>query len=341
MQSNKQRITTIVAVCVVLLGIVGVVTAMVTRPANVPIVMTEEDITTTQSAGTTTQNYTEPPSLITTATTVFEEVLTTTQAAVSTTLTTTKAPTKAPTTMKPSTEVPTLEDVQVGTTERVDMSTAAGMPKDMTFAGLSNLGYDVIGPKSFLFNNDKDCWQSDYGYNELYDKLAPAVDMTIETCRVKFTYDNLDWMVQLWKGQYISGSIGTVGAEIGVYTKPKGKLTLTNHYDCAQPENWLKMEMTLFWTEFKDGRYLPQFTRAYTDFWWCTGFVDGQLTDKYDSSELRILARITFKTDEMTDLFEEAFAKCGFQKVSAFDPTAIDTYKRYENDIIFLWQDVR
>ncbi len=337
MQSNKQKITTIVAVVVVLLGIVGVVTAMVTRPASIPVVMTEEDNTTTQFAGTTTQNYTEPTSLLTTATTVFEEVLTTTQAAVSTTVTTTKAPT----TMKPSTEVPTLEDVQVATTERIDTNVVAGVPKDMTFAGLSNLGYDIIGPKSFLFNNDKDCWQSDYGYNELYDKLAPVVDMTIETCRVKFTYEDLDWMVQLWKGQYISGSIGTVGAEIGVYTKPKGKVTLTNHYDCAQPENWLKMEMTLLWTEFKDGRYIPQFTRAYTDFWWCTGFVDGQLTDKYDSSELQILARITFKNDEMTDLFEEAFAKCGFKKVSAFDPTVIDTYKRYENDIIFLWRDVR
>ena len=101
------------------------------------------------------------------------------------------------------------------------------------------------------------------------------------------------------------------------------------------------MEMTVMWDEFGNGEYLPQLTRNYTEYWWATGFVDGQLANRNDSSPLRILGRITFKDEEMAVKFEEALVKKGFTRVSTFTPDVIDTYKRYGNDVIFLWQDVR
>ena len=63
--------------------------------------------------------------------------------------------------------------------------------------------------------------------------------------------------------------------------------------------------------------------------------------NRNDSSPLRILGRITFKDEEMAVKFEEALVKKGFTRVSTFTPDVIDTYKRYGNDVIFLWQDVR
>ena len=101
------------------------------------------------------------------------------------------------------------------------------------------------------------------------------------------------------------------------------------------------MEMTVFWDEFDNGEYLPQLTRNYNDSWWATGFVDGQLKNRRDSNSMRVLGRITFETVEQAEAFDAAMSKKGFAKVENFSPYEIDTYKRYEKDVIFLWQNIR
>lgn len=218
-----------------------------------------------------------------------------------------------------------------------------GLPADMTIVGLYNQGYNVIGLKQYIFNNDQDpdCMQANFGYNYLYDVGANLIDFSIETTKLDFDYGDKSYRIQLWKGQYISGDIGTVGGEVGIYTRPKGKVSALDHYDCAKNEDWLYMEMTCLWDEKGDGNYLPQFTRKYDLHWWQTGFVDGQLANRRDSTPLRILSHITFKDEEMAKAFEQALIKKGFRGVSTFKPTEIDTYKRSGKDVIFLWQDVR
>ncbi len=215
------------------------------------------------------------------------------------------------------------------------------LPQDMTFAGLSRLGYDIIGLKSYIYNDDKDpnCFQKNFGYNPLYDFGANLIDFSIETTKLDFDYEDKEYRIQLWKGQYISGEIGTVGGEIGVYNRPA--IRTGEHYDCATQDDWLKMEMTVFWDEFDNGEYLPQFSRNYDDFWWCTGFVDGQLKNRRDSNTMRLLGRITFETEEQAIAFDEAMEKKGFTKVEEFSPYEIDTYKRHGKDVIFLWQNIR
>ena len=74
------------------------------------------------------------------------------------------------------------------------------------------------------------------GYCELYDNMAPYAAMDFDTVRIKFRYDNLDWMVQMWKGQYGP----SIGCEIGVYHKPTTRMV--EFYDCATDENSLVME---------------------------------------------------------------------------------------------------
>ena len=239
------------------------------------------------------------------------------------------------------TEEITVPQLQAGPNSGVAVTPSKNLPQDMSFAGLSLMGYDVIGGKAYIYNDDKDpeCFQKNFGYNPLYDWGAQLIDFSIETTRLDFNYDNKQYRIQLWKGQYISGSIGTVGGEIGVYTRPKG--SIGEHYNCADEDDWLKMEMTVYWDEFDNGEYLPQFTRNYNDFWWATGFVDGQLKDRKDSNTLRVLGRITFESVEQAEAFDGALSKKGFTKVEEFSPYEIDTYKRHEKDVIFIWQNIR
>ncbi len=262
------------------------------------------------------------------------------------------------TTKKPSTTATTTQKQEEttqpphGELDPDEMSSSSGakpvtpsknLPKDMSIAGLHNLGYSVYGPKPYIFNDDKDpnCIQRKFGYNPTYDAGAALIDFSIDTVKFDFKYDGKEYRIQFWKGQYISGEIGTVGGEIGLYTRKPGTGLLLDHYNCADEEDWLKMEMTVFWNEFDDGVYHPQLTRAYDDFWWPTGFVYGNLRDKHDSNDLRILGRITFESEEQAELFAQQLAKKGFSQVSNFDPNEIDTFKIYKKDAIFMWQNVR
>lgn len=282
-------------------------------------------------------------------------VLTTIQQRVESTVTTaattaakatTAATTVIQTTVMGGAEVPVYneEDLNHGaaTTDKTAGSSAS-LPADMTFSGLYKSGYDVYGPKSFIFNDDtaSDCTQRKFGYNPLYDAGAKLIDFSIDTVRVKFTYGGKPYMIQMWKGQYISGDIGTVGGEVGIYTRNPSKTYALNHYDCAAESDWLNCEMTIFWDENGDGNYKPQFTRKYSTHWWETGYVDGQLKNKKDSSPLRLMQRITFKDETQATAFASALAGKAFKAVETFSPNNPDTFKKVGKDVIYIWQYIK
>lgn len=204
--------------------------------------------------------------------------------------------------------------------------------------GNSFLGYRK-SPEGYYYTDDKDCWQENAGYNEIYDNMAAMIMMNIDQVRIRFTYGDHDWMIQLWKGQY--GNL-LVGAEIGVYTTDAGTYTgeigAVNHYDCADKEDWLKMEMTMYWSEGNNGTYKKAFSRNYEEYWWCTGFVKGQLT-KYTAprSELKLKARITFKSTEMANLFVAGLKESGFARAMGSSQLADDSYYQKGADVWFLW----
>ncbi len=332
-----------VAVSVVAVCLVAVVAVLFVKAGNSPDILPEA------TEGNTNYNPYEEES----TTSPFHEIIeTTTQVITETFVPSTQATTK-PETTKPQTTVsvsqmqeevtlPELnpDDMSHGVASKPVQSTG-DLPQDMTFAGLSRMGYDVIGLKPYIYNDDKDpnCMQRHFGYNPLYDLGANLIDFSIETTKIDFDYEGKEYRFQFWKGQYISGEIGTVGGEIGIYTRPEG--SVGEHYNCADEDDWLKMEMTVYWDEFDNGEYLPQLTRNYNIFWWPTGFVDGQLKNRRDSNTMRILARITFETEEQAQLFAESMANKGFTEVEEFSPYEIDTFKIHGKDVIFLWQNIR
>lgn len=339
----------VIAVSVVAVCLVAIIAVLAVKAGN-----GSPNVEAALTSNADNNNYFNTPEESTTS--PLQALITTTVQVASDTFVSTanSQPTAKPSTTKKPPMSQVQEELTVPSLNEDDMSHGSAnsnqsavaskdLPNDMSLAGLRRLGYDVLGFKDYIYNNDKDpkCMQKHFGYNVLYDAGASLIDFSIETSRIKFTYGDKDWMIQLWKGQYISGAVGTVGSEIGVYTRPKGTVSAIGHYNCAEEEDWLKMEMTMFWDEFGDGSYLPQFTRNYTDYWWATGFVDGQLANAKDSTPLRVLGRITFKDEEMATAFEDAIKAKGFSSVSTFAPDVIDTYKRHGKDIIFLWQDIR
>ena len=204
-------------------------------------------------------------------------------------------------------------------------------------------GYRYQPDGDYFYTDDKECWQKNAGYNEFYDNYAPAAAMFIDQIRIRFTYENKDWMLQLWKGQY--GWL-FVGAETGVYTAPegtyKGGKGDANHYDCASKEDWLYMQLDCYWSKNNDGHYKKIFTREYDKYWWATGFVWGQLT-KYSKprTELKAKNRITFKSEEMASLFVQGLKEAGFVRAVGSDQLVDDSYYQSGKDVWLLWSSIQ
>ncbi len=196
----------------------------------------------------------------------------------------------------------------------------------------------------FYYTDDKDCWQVNCGYNEVYDHFAPLTAMFIDQVRIRFDYAGKEWMIQLWKGNY--GWL-FVGAEIGVYTAPIGTYKegagSINHYNCADKSDWLKMQLDCYWAENNNGHYKKAFTREYGEYWWATGFVKGQLT-KYTAprTELKMRGRITFKSEKMADLFVNGLREGGFRVASGYASNQLGDDCFYQNgaDVWFLWSTI-
>ena len=120
-------------------------------------------------------------------------------------------------------------------------------------------GFDY-DPVQDVYFTQLDSWQRNFGFNNVYDTAAPMVGMIYSTSKIYFTYDDKDWMMEIWKGQYGI----TAGAEIGFYNKPTDRVM--EHYDCVTDEEMLTMAF-----DFYNMDELV-FTRGPEKHWWLTGF---------------------------------------------------------------------
>lgn len=206
---------------------------------------------------------------------------------------------------------------------------------DFDTASLASYKFDPVG--NYYYTDDKNAWQKGFGYNKIYDSLAVATAMYYDTVRTTFTYEDKDWLLQIWKGQY---GYYFVGEEIGLYTKRAG--TAGNTYACADKEDWIQMEMCFMWDENKTGDYEPIFTRPYGDYWWCTGFVVGfeSRASLKSREQFRMVAHLTFKDTEMAQAFAQAFAANGFKRVNKIDTNEVDTFVQIGPDVAFVWQNI-
>ncbi len=200
------------------------------------------------------------------------------------------------------------------------------------------LSYQYSYIDDYYYTNDKDAWQYNFGFGKIYDFVSPYILLEYDYIRVFFTYENKDWMLQMWKGQY---GLVFYGGEVGIYTKEHSDKGINEwtFFNCPEEEDWLNMEMTL-WHEDINGNWNREFTRAYDKYWWCTGFKNGHLRQEEPADELRLTGRITFKDKEMAKLVADGLAECGLAKAGSKAAMGVDSIYVDGNDIHFSWQNI-
>ena len=220
---------------------------------------------------------------------------------------------------------------------------ATGKVTNKDGSGLLGFSYDA---RENVFYASSNAWQRTFGYTYIYDIAAPVIICWFDTTRIFFEYDDKEWMVQLWKGQY--GWV-LIGAEIGLYYRDFGDNTLidengVNYFKCADDDLLIKMSMTLY----RNNQTL--FSRGQQYSWWLTGFVPGALTNwgvtPEAVEELGLDATLTFTDAEMMEAFIE-----GLENVDRVEHNATFSSRPYKfekgvnyqvnlakNSVTFLWK---
>ncbi|MGI5971086.1 MAG: DUF4474 domain-containing protein [Oscillospiraceae bacterium] len=162
--------------------------------------------------------------------------------------------------------------------------------------GEAGFAYDE---RQDIFYSKMDAWQRKYGYSKVYDEASPPLSMIFDIEPVHFAYDNRNWLIEFWKGQYGM----TTGAEIGVYYTENPVVNDFTFYKCADDEDLLPMSLTLR----KNNKLL--FRRSGVH-WWLTGFVLGEFSEP---DELEMDVEISFKDYKMRDKFINRLHKIGYR----------------------------
>lgn len=151
-----------------------------------------------------------------------------------------------------------------------------------------NFSYDEL-----LLYAQVNVWMRDFGFMFLYDLFCYTTPFFFyDTRRIKFDYDGLEWMVQIWKGNYLVSN----GAEVGIYTRQPG--SIGTYYDCANDEQMMNMSMKLY-----HGDDLL-FERPEQLHWWITGF---RISDVlYPANRQTLDFTIEMKDEAMLEAFCEA-----------------------------------
>lgn len=174
--------------------------------------------------------------------------------------------------------------------------------------------YDGFSAAGFAYNSEKDifystknAWQKNFGYTHTYDVIAPILRMIIDTEPIKFYYNNKNWLITFWKGQY-----GIVtGAEIGIYCTNEKKVNKKTVYLPVNDSEMLNMYLILY----KNGKVI---TKTNAKHWWLAIFKLGMFSWP---KELTMDINITFNDQQMLEAFLESFKKLGY---TSKDYTIID-----------------
>lgn len=166
-----------------------------------------------------------------------------------------------------------------------------------SYDGFSAAGFAYHAEKD-IFYSTKNAWQKNFGYTHAYDVFAPIFQMIIDTEPVRFSYNNKNWLITFWKGQY-----GIVtGAEIGIYCTKQKKVHKRTIYFPANDEEMLDMSLVLY----KNGQKI---TRVKAKHWWLAIFKLGMFSKP---KELSMDISLKFPTLEMLEVFLKAFRKLGY-----------------------------
>lgn len=210
---------------------------------------------------------------------------------------------------EPSKKDPKVQDILLkityedGTSEilrpGIKYNTETGRLYSSNGKGVMNIGFELDAKTQTIYTV-VDAWQRNFGFMLFYDIFSYVTQsLDYSTKRIKFTYDNKEWMFQLWKGRYYIAP----GAEMGIYTRPIG--SKGSFYHCASDDEMLVMSIELYHGDDLLVKREPELH------WWMTGF---RVTDKaYLPESMTVKGTIEMRDEEMADLFIASAKKNGMQ----------------------------
>ncbi len=185
--------------------------------------------------------------------------------------------------------------------------------------------------------------QRKFGFNKGYDIGAQFVNFYLSTIRIYFTYDNKDWLIELWKGEY---AMATVGCEVGYYYREHNQNALdilgaeNLLYKSVEDDDAMYTSMKL-WQYEKSTDETPKQKINYTrrNCWWAADFETGVLENHRDQTTLVMVATIEFPTAKMRDLFTEQLENEGFREGSVNDYHNVERFAVDGNKVTICWKN--
>lgn len=162
-------------------------------------------------------------------------------------------------------------------------------------SGLVGLGFN-FNLEQMLVYATLDCWMRDFGFCIFYDIAANSMPLLwhYETRRFKFDYNGLEWMIQIWKGNYLI----TNGAEVGVYNREVG--SHGSYYDCATDDQLMEMSLQVY---HDDELLVDQPPQMH---WWINGF---QMNSRrFEPKTLTMKFYILMPDEKMVSAFTQSIA---------------------------------
>lgn len=169
----------------------------------------------------------------------------------------------------------------------------------ISYDGFSSFGF-LYNPKKDVFYGAHNAWQKNFGYTHFYDVMCPCFQMIIDTLPVRFSYNNENWLISFWKGQYALAA----GAEIGIYKTDAKVIHKNTIYKPIKNEEMLDMSFILY---KKDSTLI----KARANHWWLAVFKLGTFCKP---KELSMAINVTFPNKDMLDAFLASFKKLGYKK---------------------------
>ena len=229
--------------------------------------------------------------------------------------------------IKPSTitQVSATNTVPTPTTTRQPLTTAR-----TTTQATPESVYNALAP------------QRKFGFNKYYDMSASLVNFYLQTIRAYFTFDNKDWLIELWKGEY---AMATVGCEVGFYYREHNQSLLENPgadwllYKSVEDEDAMPVSMKL-WQYVKATDETPVMKIDYSkrNCWWAADFETGVLEKHRDQTTLVMVATIDFPTTKMRDLFTEQLDNKGFREGTIDGYNNFDRYSVDGRTVTLCWR---
>lgn len=158
--------------------------------------------------------------------------------------------------------------------------------------GIVNTGFNY-NLKKLMVYAPMYCWMRDFGFTVLYDINCYIFPMwNYVTRRFHFNYDDRQWMIQIWKGNYLI----TNGGEVGIYNR--GKYAIGTFYNTVSDEERMVMSLRVSHGDEVFVDIEP------TLHWWVNGF---QMNNyMYKASSMLLESTIEFPNETMRDAFTAA-----------------------------------